>query len=262
MLVGTDPGEPRDDCCVVDEGASLDGRANGACCGREGRPSEGRAKRASTPDGSGGLVHQRQRCDDACQDEGAKDACGMDFVAATGLNPGGGRGGSCGVVFVHCHFGTGDGFEWGETLVDDEPSEFHEELSSLIAAVPQSCGELYVWRGSHWGRQVPVLDLAGAKDVWCSIASTHGFVPKLEQFAADADESVVGKLCAMVQEWKGSGMMKWRPLRGATYSWENLRAWRGDALRTAADSRDNAILYPVPSWMDSPIDWEVEVPRA
>jgi hypothetical protein len=232
MLVGTDPGESGDDCCVRDEGASGDRDSGGACCAGEPDGAALSCKRPPTPDSGGGSPSQRQRC------EGQED----------------------GRVFVHCHFTAGDEFEWGETLVGDGPSQFHEELAPLIAAVPVDCAELYVWRGSHWGRKVPSLDLGLAKDVWCSFASSSGFVPKLEQFVAEGDGSVVGKLRAMVDEFESTGVLKWRPLRGATYSWETVRAWRSDRLLTARESRDRATKYVVPSWMDESIDWAAEVP--
>ena len=46
------------------------------------------------------------------------------------------------------------------------------------------------------------------------------------------------------REFESTGVLKWRPLRGATYSWETVRAWRSDRLLTARESRPRHVLCP------------------
>ena len=163
-------------------------------------------------------------------------------------------------LFVHANVTSTGEFDWGETAWEGKSVRVFEDLEAFIGEL-RDAESIVVWKGIYWGRQLGLEEeIRCSIDMWCCMASSQAFVPKLSQFEYtgvpacrdDGDASVVGQIMMLYKQWEQSKRLRYKPLNGGKYPWETVRGWSCEELCTPMICAKDAI--PAPSWMDTPLD--------
>ena len=168
-------------------------------------------------------------------------------------------------VFAHANMSSTGEFNWGEVLFQGKDVQVFEDRDAFISCIADvQC--LVTWKGIFWGKSLGLVnEIKGCIDLWCCIASNQAFVPKLEQFQytsavqkrISGEISIVGQLCSLFTQWNECQRLRYTPLNGGKYPWENLRGWSCNELLNPIDA--SLMAMAPPSWMDSPVNIKDEV---